>query len=56
MLILLLGALAPKTEEGTIVGITIAPAVVAAAFFRNILLFMIVILLTDDRRRVTEEG
>jgi hypothetical protein len=38
--ILLLGALLPNTDEGTNVGMVIAPAVVAAAFFKNTRLFM----------------
>jgi len=38
----LLGAFFPKTEEGTMVGITIAPAAVAAVFFRKFLLFIFI--------------
>jgi hypothetical protein len=40
MLILLLGAFFPNTEEGTMVGKITVPTAVAVAFFKNILRFI----------------
>jgi hypothetical protein len=38
----LLGAFFPKTDDGTMVGITIAPAAAAEAFLRKVLRFMFI--------------
>jgi hypothetical protein len=50
---LLPGALFPKTEEGTMVGMIIVPAAVAAVFFKKFLRFIGIFLrlcfLTEDR-------